>query len=226
VARSVIATDDFNAYGSSAVPSANWTDLDGVVAGQVWVIPAGGSVAQRYSSFSMLRRSAGTYSADQYAKAAVVGFSGSASSDAVGVALRCSADAAPNDDGYGFVLDDSDQSFKIIRRVNGTNTTLASTAATGFAAGHTIEGEATGTGASVDLTLLSQGVIKLTFSDTDGARITAAGRPGVIANKSAGTLSLDDWEGGDIVAGSSGSLLTRQRGLSGGMAELTGGMRG
>jgi hypothetical protein len=226
MARSVVATDDFNAYGSSAFPSSNWTDLDNVV-GQIWVVPAGGGVAQRYSGPSTMRRDAGTYSADQYAKATLDGIVGTDSFDTLGVTARNSADVATNDDCYAVVFyDATPPELNIIRRVNGTNTQLASDTSQSWASTDTVEIEVTGVGATVTIKAFRNGVEIVSFGDTDGARITAAGRPGVYAAKSGANVFITAWEGGDVVAGASGSLLPRQRGMSGGMAELTGGMRG
>lgn len=204
MARTLIASDAFTGYTVNAFPTSNWTDLDGVFAGQVRIIAADGGVHCSTSGLAAMRRSAGTYSADQYSKVTITSI-GSQSNDQLGCGVRCSADVAPNDDGYYLYLDDgATRTLRLVRRVNGSNTSLATkTGLTWGTGAHTVSLEVTGTGATVTLNGYYDDVLVDNFTnvaDTDAARLTSAGRPGVICAAGGDTLYIDDWEGGDVTA--------------------------
>lgn len=207
MARSAIATDPFTGYTNGAFPTSNWTNLDGNN-GELRII-ASGQIGSTYSAFSTMRRSAGTYSADQYAGVTLQGITGTLTGTRIGVAMRCSADASPNDDSYLVYFDDGQttgtRSVYVDRMVNGARTNLALDTAETWASGDVLWCEVTGTGATVTLNCFRNAgaIAALTgIADTNAARITAAGSPGMMAYL-ASTVYVSAWEGGDVTAGSS-----------------------
>jgi hypothetical protein len=209
--RTPVATDDFEAYTVGSFPGSNWTDLDNNN-GQIRTV-TGKGVNNAFSAWSTMRRSAGTYDTEQYAKGTVQAIvSGSPNSqDGVGVSVRNSADtsASGGQDAYAIYVDqNSTQSVKIARLTNNTINVLATQASTSVDSGDTISIEVTGTGATVTLNGYINDVLQASLTnvaDTSGDRITAAGRPGIIGHTS-GTSYMDDWEGGDITTAAAPTL--------------------
>jgi hypothetical protein len=88
--------------------------------------------------------------------------------------------------------------------VNNSVTTLATASSTGITSNDTIALEVTGTGATVTLNRYRNDVLVAALTnvaDTNAARITAAGRLAGVIGSDAGTMNVDDWEGGDVTAG-------------------------
>lgn len=202
MARSVIATDDFEAYSVGSFPSSNWTDLDNSF-GQIRVV-TGKGVQNAFSDHSTMRRAGGTYSADQYAKIKVKAPTVT-QNGRIGATCRNSADTGAGQDCYVIYVFEDDGVFTVaVARINDhTLTTIASTTQT-IVDGDTVSLEVTGTGETVTLNGYKNDVLigALTgLTDTSGSRITAAGLPGVYGFASGATLYGDDWEGGDITVG-------------------------
>lgn len=219
--RTVIATDDFQSYTDNTFPSTNWTDLDNFN-GQIRVFGTTAKAVRNAFSgaYSTMRRSAGTYSADQYAEVAILGLSGTETSDKIGVTCRNTADAAPNDDCYMAYVDDiATRTCRLERLINGTRTPLTTDTATTWTAGDRVSMEVTGTGATVSIKVFKNNVeiTAMAYSDTSVDRITAAGRPGVMCFTDGGNnLTGDDWEGGDMTAGGASSILRQMMNYHGG----------
>lgn len=114
--------------------------------------------------------------------------------------LRCSSSA---DSCYAAYCDLTDPAeVRIYRFVSGTATLIASAdrGLTGSAA-RTWVFRATGSGATVSLSLVIGGTTALTFNDTNAARLTS-GAPGVgIYNGTANAVYVDDISVDDLVAG-------------------------
>lgn len=201
MARSVVATDDFEAYTVGSFPTANWSDLDNNN-GQIRVV-AGKGVNNAFSSNATMRRSAGTYSTEQYAEGTLAAITGTQSGMKVGVTVRNSADVSPGQDCYAIYLDEQDasQALVIARINNDSVTVLATQSSTAIVAGDKISIEATGTGATVTLNGYINTTLQpsLTVADSSASRITAAGRPGVYGHTS-GAVYITDWGGGDVTA--------------------------
>lgn len=150
---------------------------------------------------------AGTFSADQYAKATISGL-GSASADKrVGLIVRASTDTDANRDYYVLYVADSATPTTILARIaNGTFTVLDTRTSIAWANNDTIGLEASGTGATVTLSVFrnSDSTPTYTYDDTDATRITSAGKPGLyIAGHGVDNADtrIDDWEAGDVTGG-------------------------
>lgn len=135
--------------------------------------------AQSAVAMAVSRYTGTTFGADQWSSVKATGSDGSF------VVVRSQPSAAT----YYFAGKNSGS--KIYKSVAGTQTLLASKACT-WVAGDAMELRIVG---SV-LTLLRNGVVELTVTDTS---ITAAGAPG-IAGSGGTTVTMDDWVGGDVGA--------------------------
>jgi hypothetical protein len=206
--RTSVATDDFEAAGNvvdSFPGTGDWTDLDNNN-GQIRVV-AGKGVQNAFNANSTMRRAAGVYSADQYAKGQLNGIVADANQK-IGVTVRNSADTATSggQDCYAFYLEETNPVTLAVAKM--TNNTLAaplaSTQAVAVANDDTLSVEVTGTGATVTLNCYLNDVIIAALANVQDSSspITAAGRPGVIGFGLGGTLYLDNWEGGDVTASS------------------------
>lgn len=201
MARTPVATDDFEAYTVGSFPGSNWTDLDNNN-GQIRVV-TGKGVNNAFSANSTMRRSAGTYSADQYVEGTLAGITGTLSGQRVGVCVRCSADASPGQDAYIIYVDEIDTQSLVIARINNdTVTVLATQAGTSIISGDKISLEVSGVGATVTLNGFINTTVQASLTnvaDSSASRLTAAGRPGVFGHTS-GAVNIGAWEGGDVTA--------------------------
>lgn len=203
MARTTVATDDFNR--ADGAMGSNWTHLypgwaDSDIAGNV-------AVAADTSNEQVARwDGAGTFTDDQGAIATVGGIAWQTDSYRCGVIARASADTNANRDYYAFYasLDaEVNKATRLVRCVNGTQTTIASTTAA-WANGDTIAIEVVTTdGATVNVKGFRNGTEVLNFDDTNAARLLT-GKPGIYQQGSATYGTLDDWSGFNVTAGSSG----------------------
>ncbi len=97
-----------------------------------------------------------------------------------------------------YILDvTSDSTYDVIRNVAGTWTKLVDGGAIGDATGLIVRLEVSGVGATVTLRVYLAGVqVGTDISDTNAARLVAAGAPGIYSYGN--HMILDDWAGGDL----------------------------
>jgi hypothetical protein len=214
MARSVIATDDFNR--ADGVIGANWSYLrdtawngtgPSIVSNVVRGSDGGGT------HYQVSRRNAESFNDNQYAKITIGALSFSGAGYKVGVVVRASADTDSNADFYGYYVQDdgsSNRTTVLFKMVNGTVTTLDSVVLA-WANGDTIEMEVEGT----TLRGYKNGTLQVTVS---GQTDLSTGKPGLYISGDSSTPSGDDWEGGNVTTsgGSSGSRLAGGRDPVGG----------
>ena len=145
-----------------------------------------------------------TYSANQYAKAALA-FLSSLQNVRYGVAVRVSADTGGGQDWYAVTVDDntSPRTTRVYKCVNGSVSTLDSRTSVTWTNGDTIEIEAFTSGANCDLRVYKSGTLLYTI--TDSSSPLASGKPGLYGydNAGGGAATLDDWEAGDVTVADS-----------------------
>lgn len=210
MARTSIATDNFNRAGPAL--GANWTELNALNAGSPSIVAStvmqGGSAghiaACRWDG-------AGTFSNDQYSSIVALDLTFSSANYAQGVICRASADTHTARDYYFFVVL-SNQVGALGKIVNGTETILHSDSVS-FANGSRIELECEGT----TIRAMKDGVaLGGSWTVTDASLST--GKPGIAPVGGDEVCTADDWEGGDITAGSASiapllvNLFKRRRG--------------
>lgn len=216
--RTAIVTDyPFTGADDSNVAALNsgndWWELNGVD-GQLRVFQTG-----YYNAFSTIAdcvykgTGAGTFIADQYAKARLTG-GPFANSDKYGVILLCNGDGTHGKglfSAYRCYYDDTSGSQGVTceKIVNGTVTALGAKITGAFALNDYIECEATTSGGVVTLTVYKTGVSIGTR--TDSTSILTTGKPGICGTKGADTLLPDNWEAGNITAGGGGSTTAQAR---------------
>lgn len=193
MARTPIATENWNRADGD--PGADWAQLN-LDWGSVTIVsnqfiasagtqPIGNAPAARWVG-------AGSFTADQYAKAVFVGplaFGGT--SDLVGVIARASGDTNTARDYYcAFMINNNSgtnpRPLELGKIVDGTYTQLATTSVA-WAANDTVEIECEGT----TIRSLRNGAVVDSVVDTS----LTTGVPGVVA-----CIAGDDWEGGNLVA--------------------------
>lgn len=183
-----VATDNFN-RANGAVGS-NWTQPPAssatlnVVSNQCGVSSTG--------VFCCGFWNASTFVADHYSQA-TIGTAATSGSEAVGLIVR--AKTGTDEFYLGFV---SDSKWQIYARSGGSYTLLTDTTA-GSTSGDVIKLEATGTGPVV-INLNKNGVLQTGYTTGGGDAIINGGSPGILILDSGNSLSLDDWEGGVLVA--------------------------
>lgn len=213
--RATQYTDNFNRSDRSldtdvgGTPATEW---DGAYTGRdghqivTNVVKASGDVGVQ-----VLTISRAVLANDQYAKGKIDTFS--ASGDWCGVVVRCANEPTVN---HYMVLARSGAGLTQLYRVDGgTLVSLGSVANPGWVVGDTVELEAIGTA----ITALRNGVT-IGLSATDA--IYASGRAGMTTATSTGqnnNMKMDDFEAGNITAGSGGSRRRRQ-GTSAAMRQL------
>lgn len=213
MARTQVASDAFtNTDGTLLTSHGAWTQIRDVSYNSGGEI-RGNKLAGNYSYASVsdtttqthtgvLVRSSGTYSNDQYAKAAVYLSNHNTPERRCGVVVRCGTQTDTNANFYAVYICDNDSGGRttvLCKVVGGTFTSLYS-ARVSWSNADTVALEASGT----TLTAYKNDVAISGFSVTDGA--LSGGRPGVyIASYQLDSpnMLLDDWEGGDV-SGASG----------------------
>lgn len=125
-----------------------------------------------------------------------------------GVLMRCSAVA---DTCYAAIIEINETNeVRLYRIVAGTPTLISSWDDSLAAGTHTIRGRATGSGASVELSVqVGAGSIH-TFSDTDAARLTS-GYPGLMVDTDENYTQLDTWIVDDLASSGTTLLMKRRR---------------
>lgn len=188
MARSVIATDNFNRAGPGL--GADWAQLN---AGDGSVIIVGSTHIEQ--NFDGVARwvGAGTFTDDQYSSLKLTTVPDGGQGGLFGVVARASADTGAARDFYLVEVSDDDV-LTIKKVINGTQTTLESLAAQEFAAGTRIEIEVEGT----TIRALKDGTVLLTAT---GQTELTTGKPGVRAmTDTSPNWEGDDWEGGNLTA--------------------------
>jgi len=212
MALNSVASDDFESYTDDNFPASNWEDCDNF-SGQLrcFGVSPNKRITNAYSlADSTMRRSAGTYSADQYSWIVITGLSGVGTNDIIGACVRNSGETGNAQDYYAVRCKEvgtSTVDIDLVRFVNNTAEVKATQSGlSGVANGDVLLITVSGTGGTVTLNAWLNGSQSLlpnlvNVTDTDNAggtdqRIIAAGRPGVYGN-GAGTLGAASWDGGD-----------------------------
>ncbi len=205
MSRTLVKSDAFT-YSNGAlatVSSGDWTSIN---SGSATLNCSGNKAVSAHVNYAIGRweggsTGAGTWTADQYAKAAITRSANSG--NRAGVIVRCSADTNANRDYYAaYVMENAGSADTfIIKTVNGTNTTLSNVSGDGWADGDTIEIEAEGT----TIRVFRNGVElrNVTDSSISGA---STDRAGILIYGTA--MAVDDWEGGTISTATGTEALT------------------
>lgn len=191
MARVSIATDNFNRAGPAL--GADWGQVGaGAGSGENVQITASTKFYGAGASCSARWIGAGTFTADQYSSAVILGFG--VDFNYVGVIARASADQDAARDHYIFRVRGITNAMELTKVVNGTDTSLA-TGTGSFTSGDRIEIECEGTA----IRGLRNGSVVLSATDAS----IATGLPGIHVTSSGGVAEPfgDDWEGGNITAG-------------------------
>lgn len=187
----VIFSDD---WSSGSINATNWTDESGtwgVVTGEVRCTQA----AQRHLKTTTAAHAAIADVLVTVRRASATNFDG-------GPVARSNVTGSSPTVGSCYLLDAFDtNTIEVYRRVTNVNTLLTSITAT-HADGDLIGLRVTGTGASVLLEVLVNGVVVGSVSDSNAARITAAGQTGhwsFVASSFMDDFSVDDLASGDTL---------------------------
>jgi hypothetical protein len=195
-ARELVASDDFNRANEDPLSGGgNWGQLHDTSNGDLQV-SSNKVISDSTSGSEKTARwvGAGSFTDDQYSSLVISGFGFFGNSYQAGVIARASADTGTGRDYYAYyITDDGDSSklTKLVKVVNGSETTLASSSIA-WTGGDRVEIEVEGT----TIRGLKNGVEQ--HSSTDSALTT--GKPGVWMRGDSGVPQGDDWEGGNIPA--------------------------
>lgn len=223
MARTLVVSRNFNADADGAFP-AGFTDLNSYN-GVVTVVNVSGTAGLFRNNYGNPAdaRDTGTFTADQYAKITVSGFTGSNANDQVGVCLRLGTATVGGAgvNGYRIKVTDGGVGARTIHAysvVNGTETQIGSTATLALADGDTVAGEIIGTSLTV-----YHNDAPVTGLTSVATTTHATGNPGIMASLGNNdTIRGDNYEAGNVTAGG-GSTLTADSGtfaLTGAAANL------
>lgn len=193
--RVAVASDTFNAYSNGdlvAVSGGNWTY---VTPTNATANVSSGQVVGLYTSRAIARYTgAGTWVANQYAKATISNWAGTVAR--VGVIVRCSADIDSAADFYYATLEVAGPNTVIGKMVNGSDSPLLTIPGVPWTNGDSIEIEVQGT----TLTVFRNGIVVGTATDPDlsGA---PTDRAGILISDSQSLATIDNFEGGNLVGG-------------------------
>jgi len=209
--RSQIASDNFNYSDGDlqTVSGAVWTQLNPSAA---TLDVTGGAVTCIYSGLGACRwTGAGTWTADQYAKATITGPAAFARQ---GVIVRASA-ATDFARSFYYAYVDAGSATVVGKYVDGTSSELSNVSGDGWVTGNTIELEAQG----ATLRVFRNGALLRSVSDTSLPG-SSSDRPGIIM--SADSARLDDWEGGSVTSATRFHEITLVDEAGAPLANLTG----
>jgi hypothetical protein len=188
----IIFSDD---WSSGSINATNWLDASGtwaVVAGEVRCSQA----AQRHLKTTTSAHAAIADVLVTVRRASGVNFD-------AGPVARSSITGSSPTVGSCYLLDAfGTNTIELYRRVTNVNTILGSAITASHADGDLLGLRVTGTGAAVLVEALVNGVVVGSFSDTDAARITAAGQTGhwsFVASSFMDDFSVDDLSGGSVL---------------------------
>ena len=230
MARTPVASRNFNADANGAFP-AGFTDLNSFNGVVTVANPSGsaGSFKNDYGNPADARDT-GTFSADQYAKITLSGFSGSNANDQVGVCLRLGTATVGGAgvNGYRIKATDGGVGARTIRAysvVNGVETQIGPTVTMALVDNDELLAEIIGS-------LLSVYINAVPLSGLTAVNTTthAAGNPGIMAAiGNNATMRGDTYEAGNVTAESaseiSGNATVEEPAAGGGMpsaADLSG----
>lgn len=203
MARVPVATDNFNRAGPAL--GANWQQLTTWSGGDITInssTRATGYSGNGPGNSSARWVGAGTFTANQYASAKLLNFDYQNAGFWSGVIARASGDEAPANDFYYAIVEHNSSGPTYLTRVgkvvNGTDTSLATSTQT-WSVNDVISLEVEGTSLRVFRNDTQIAALNVTDSSL------AAGAPGVICSE---VIYLDDFEGGNITAGSAAPEIT------------------
>lgn len=230
MARTLVVSRNFNADANGAFP-AGFTDLNSFNGVVTVANPSGsaGSFKNDYGNPADARDT-GTFSADQYAKITLSGFSASNANDQVGVCLRLGTATVGGAgvNGYRIKVTDGGVGARTIRAysvVNGVETQIGPTVTMALVDNDELLAEIIGS-------LLSVYINAVPLSGLTAVNTTthAAGNPGIMAAMgNNATMRGDTYEAGNVTAESaseiSGNATVEEPAAGGGMtsaADLSG----
>ena len=206
MARSSVATDDFNRAGPAL--GANWTTMNASASGDIVISSStvvNGSFARTYDNTSAARwTGAGTFTNDQYASVVIGGLA--VQSTSYGIGVMCRGSGADGTRAYygAYVVSDAasggTQTTVLFKIVAGAATALNSGSAS-WANGDRVDLECEGT----TIRLCKNGTPlggAWTVTDSD----ISSGAPGVIGGGTT-VATGDDWDAGSMGAGGGGAFI-------------------
>lgn len=212
--RVLISSRNFNAESDGVFPAVGFTNLNGFN-GELRVInPTGtsGVISNPYGNHADARDN-GTFNANQYAKIVITGHSPGNNANAIGVCLRLGTGAEGGAGVSGYRIRFIDGVVYVVSVAAGVETAKAN-AAVSWTNGDSLSAEISGS-------LLTAFQNDIAIGALTGITATehATGNPGITGILGgAGTLRGDNYEAGNVTAGSSAPL--RRASMSGGMSGM------
>lgn len=193
VGAATLATDNFNRADAADLGAA-WDVQTGT---QPWKILTNAVTPNSLGSDSEENNNSVTWPDDQYSQAKITVTSTTAGDRGAGVMCRAATGAWTN---YRLVVSHAaSANVNLSRRVAGTRTALANRTVT-WVDGDVLRLEVTGTGANIVLKIFQNGS-QLGADVADASGGIDSGRAGITYSSSTSApTTLDDWEGGSIVA--------------------------
>ncbi len=186
---STLFSDNFNRADSAIVSAANWTENE--AGGGAWAIASNQLSLSGGGSFNTIIATTSAHAAIADCRATIKRITGGGYDGGPCVRAVSNGSSMYYLDVYGT------NTLEIYRRVASSDTLVNSRAQT-HGANDTFSLEVSGSGATVTLKILRNGVqVGADISDGDAARITAAGQMGVI---SWATETFDDFLAEDLAA--------------------------
>jgi hypothetical protein len=223
MARTLIASDAFTGSDGTAITAGgNWAylfDTSWQANSPVLLSNAVRATTGAGESVQQVCRwiGTGTFSNDQYAKITIGAMGAFGATYLAGVVVRASADTNTNADYYAvYVIDNAanggTKTCKLMKRVDGSASTLVTHTTTTWTNGDTVELEVQDSGGDPVLRVFKNGTQIFTHTDTD-ANALLTGKPGIVILGESTTPTLDTWEGGDVTSVTSSSNNRRLLGV-------------
>ncbi len=204
-----MASDDFNRASSSTL-GANWTVATGNV-GEFQIISNTQAANPSGGGFCLEAYTATTpSSADYFSQVTLKGLQ-STSDEGPGPAVRILTGST-----VGYFVQCNTTETKLYRRDATNGFVQLGADAAACAVDDVIRLTVSGTGATVTLTVNKNGSLFFSRTDSDAARITSTGFPGMWfgGGSAAGVLVVDDWTNQESGGGGGGSSYRSMKGLS------------
>ncbi len=192
-AQTTIGSDNFSAYSAEASLSGTWVH-NTTNAGSKWYGLSGQAGPKGATQGSWVYWN-DTFDSEMWGQAT---FTVIASTSYMGVTVRQTSDAFPNEDAY-LCGQWATPDYQIVKIVNDTGTILKDTNIT-IVANDVVKCEATG-GATTTINLYVNG--SLADSITDSSSPLSGGFAG-LGGYAVGAVGLDDWSGGNVSSGGGG----------------------
>jgi hypothetical protein len=188
---------NIESYTGGALGSTSWSQKS-TAQGAGYVVIQGNELGTAFGDGNpfVYCEGNGTYSADQYAEASLLDFTGS--SGEVGVAVRVGAGTGGSAEWYAAIIreDGASSFYRLEKCVAGTPSALISLTSISYTPGDSIELEAIDEGSDCRLRIYKNSVEIDDYLDTSSP--LSGGRPGLyFKTGSANLVRMDNWVGGD-----------------------------